>query len=298
MSDLPVIDTALEGFRLTRERPAAVMAWGLVLATGQAASVAVLIGTGAGAVMEGAHLGAPVADPNEAAARLTVMATALPGVALAALVSLAANAVVLTAILRAVLTPAESGALYLRLGLQEGRQFALALGVGLLLWLGWSVLAALLLATLGGLSAVGGATGGAAPLVFALATAAAAYPAARLSLAPALTFADGGLRLKAAWPLTAGRVWRLSAIGATSVMLALVVSVMASLLLVSVWGLVTGRGMAEAAALMRPDLASWPGFLSPPALVALLFNGVLNALVIVVLFAPAPAAFRTLTGRA
>lgn len=296
MTQLPVVDTALEGFRITRERPLAVLAWGGVLLVGQALTTALLVNSGAGEALEAVRAAGPpalgAADPERAA----LLARALPGALGAGGFGLLADAVALTALLRAVLQPQQSRFGFLRVGLDELRQLGVVLSILVLSFLGATVALTFGLLLAGPLTASGNG-----PLAAALASTAAVvaglYPAVRLSLAPALSQAEGRFALVPAWTLTRGLFWPLMGAYAIAAALAAVVFVMAGVVLTAGWALVTGGGVASAAEVLQPDLHSAAGALSPPSVAALVFNAVLAAFLLTLVAAPGAAALKAL-GRA
>ncbi len=296
MTALPIVDTALEGFRITRERPLAVLAWGGVILIGQALTTALLVNSGAGEALEAFRAAGPptlgAADPERAA----LLARAAPGVLGASGFGLLANVVVLTALLRAVLQPDRARFGFLRVGLEELRQLGVTLSILLLSMLGFVMVfsaAALLAAPL----AAGGNSQFAAALALTGGVVAGLYPAVRLSLAPALSQAEGKFALVPAWALTRGLFWPLLGAYVIAAALTAVVAVMAGVVLTAGWALVAGGGVAGAAAVLQPDLRTVAGALSPPSIAALAFNAVLAAFLLTLVAAPTAAALKVL-GRA
>lgn len=297
MNPFPVVDVALEGFRLTRERPGTVLVWGAVLAAVQALTVALLAATGAGAGLAAFTRlgGTPGADPAAAAA---LLGAAAPGFLMYVALGLLSQTVVYAALLRAVLRPAERRAASLRLGLEELRVLGVtaglaAIGAGLL----FALVSGLGLLILPLAASAGYAVSGVVPLVMALAVAALSYPLVRLSLAPAATMAEGRARLFGAWRLTAGVFWPLMGAAVMAGALAVVVGVLAEVLVTSLWALGSGQTMESAAKSLQPDMSSPAAALSPGSIVAVLSGGVVTAFALVVAAAPAPAAYRVLNGR-
>lgn len=297
MTAFPVVDVALEGVRLTRERPLTVLAWGGVLAVAQGATAALLVATGAGEGMAAlARLGTgPGVDPVAAAALLPA---AIPGLLLSIATGLMAQTAVYAALLRAVLKPADKRFAFLRVGLDELRLLGVlaaltVLGVGLLFALVTGLLMLVLpLASMGGY-----AVAAAAPLVMALAVAALSYPAMRLSLAPAASVAEGRARLFGVWPLTTGVFWPLLASVVLSGVLAFVVAVLGEVLVTALWALGTGATMEVAAAALQPDFRTVNGLLTPGAFGGLVTGGVITAFALTAAAAPGAAAYRILARR-
>ena len=297
MTAFPVVDVALEGVRLTRERPGTVLAWGVVLAAAQALTVALLAATGAGEGLAAfTRLGAtPGADPAAAAALLS---GAAPGLLLSAGTGLLAQTAVYAALLRAVLRPQDKRLAFLRVGLDELR----LLGVLAALTALGGVTLLVLLTALGmlilPLASVGGyALSAAMPLVMALAIAALSYPAVRLSLAPAASIAEGRARLFGVWPMTAGVFWPLMASALLAAVLAAVVAVVGEVLVTALWALGAGQNMETAAASLQPDLRTAAGALTPGSIGGVVTGGVITAFALTAAVAPGAAAYRALSRR-
>ena len=297
MTAFPLVDVALEGVRLTRERPGTVLAWGVVLAAAQAVTVALLVLSGSGEGLAAfTRLGAvPGADPAAAAALLS---GAAPGMLLSVAAGLLAQAAVYAALLRAVLRPADKRFAFLRVGLDELRLLGVlaaltALGVVTLLVL-VTALGMLILP----LASVGGyALSGAMPLVMALAVAALSYPAVRLSLAPAASVAEGRTRLFGVWPLTRGVFWPLMASVLLAAVLATVIAILGEVLVTALWAMGAGVTMEQAAAALQPDLRSAAGVLTPGAIGGVVTGGVISAFALTAAAAPGAAAYRVLARR-
>ena len=297
MTAFPLVDVALEGVRLTRERPGTVLAWGGVLAAAQAVTIGLLTATGAGEGMAAfTRLGAtPGADPTAAAALLPAAA---PGLLLTVAVGLLAQTAVYAALLRAVLRPSDKRFAFLRVGLDELR----LLGVLAALTVLGVVTLFVLVTALGMLilplaSVAGYAMTGAMPLVMALAIAALSYPAVRLSVAPAASLAEGRTRLFGVWPLTTGVFWPLMASALLAAVVATVVAVLGEVLVTALWALGAGETMERAAVLLQPDLRSAAGVLTPGAIGGVVTGGVISAFALTAAAAPGAAAYRALARR-
>ncbi len=299
MSEFSPTEAALEGLRITRERPIAVLWWWAAYV------IAALVQIGVSALPPFNHLAAVLPDlqaasiavqqnPTDAAASQHFMGligrSAPAFVAFAALVLLI-QMILSTAVLRAVLRPAERAAGYLRLSLDEVRQLGLALlmfaafvAYAFVVSLASGVVVGVLGMFLGkALPILGG-------LAFALVTVAFIYPVVRLSLAPAMTLADGRISFMRSWALTQGRFWPL--FGAYIVAFIIAFALWAAIYtLVAILLLVSGvdaKAAAESGAAMR---------FSPVFVALLLANGLLGALISVIVTAPMASAFRQITGR-
>ena len=297
MTALPVVDVSLEGLRLTRERPLAVLAWGGVLVAAQALVTGVLAVSGAGeGLVAFTRAGAtPGADPASVAALLSAAA---PGLMISAAVGVLADTLVYAAMLRAVLQPAERRGAFLRVGPDELRLLAVVTGLMVLGLMGAVVLIGalgMLILPLAG--AAGYALSGATPLVMALAVAALSYPAVRLSLAPSATMAEGRAAPFGGWPLTRGAFWPLMAVSLLAAGLAAVVFVTAEVLVTCLWALGSGEGMEAAAQALQPGLATPAAALAPGSVAAVVAGGLVSAFALVVAAAPGAAAYRALAGQ-
>ncbi len=297
MTPFPVVDVALEGFRLTRERPKTVLAWGAVLAAAQALTVALLAVTGAGEGLAAfSRAGStPGADPAALAALLT---SAAPGLLLTVAVSVLADTLVYAAMLRAVLRPGERRAAFLRVGPDELRLLLVVAGLTVLGVAATFVAVGALGMLILPLAAAGGyAMSGATPLVMALAVAALSYPAVRLSLAPAATMAQARATPFGGWPLTRGAFWPLMAASIFAALLSAVVFVTAEVLVTCLWALGSGTDMEGAARALQPGVASPAAALEPGSIAAVLAGGFASGFALVVAAAPGAAAYRVLSGR-
>ncbi len=297
MTAFPVVDVALEGFRLTRERPASVLAWGLVLAAAQALTTVLLATSGAGAgVLALAHAGAaPTTDPAAAEALLS---GAGPGLMISTGVGLFADTLVYAALLRTVLRPAERRGAGLRLGADELRLLLVTAGLVAL-----GVLAAVVLTgALGVLilplaGAAGYALTAATPLVLAVAVAVLSYPSVRLSLAPAAVMAERRAALFGGWAATRDVFWPLMGSLVLAAGLASLVFVTAEVLVTCLWALGAGLDMEAAARALQPGVGGVAAALAPGSVAAVAAGGLVSAFAFTAAVAPAAAAYRVLAAR-
>lgn len=196
-------DAALEGFRLTRERPGTILAWaGVYFAGIMLMALIMVLGIGK-KFIEFIKAGGLQSGDTEAFGALLAQSWPAFIVVLAAAVFLLA---ILTAgIYRLVLRPEEPGFAHLKLGKDEVR---LALVHLMLFAIGMVFLIAIDLVVGVGRSADGG---GAVLLsiVGLFLAGLMVWVGVRLSLATPMTFAEHRISLPAAWRLTRGRFWRL-----------------------------------------------------------------------------------------
>jgi hypothetical protein len=283
MSSFSPSDAALEGFRLTRERPGMILAWGGVYFLGimlMAAVMAVGLGPQFAAFFKD---GAP--DQEETKALADLLYKSWPAFLLVLAMVLMLIALLTGGVYRLVLRPQERGFAHLRLGADELR---LAIMHFLLFAIAIAMLVAfdLLLAALGGVDHLSPGLAWLAGLVL---FAAMIWVGVRLSLATPMTFAERRVSLPDAWRLTRGRFWSLFGM----IVLAGIFYVMVCMLIVIIgWAVVALAGGNEAVAV--------PLKLTPPALIAFMATVVIQLLLpilqVVTLYAPFAVAYRELKG--
>ena len=298
----PVVDSALEGFRITRERPLAVAVWAAWLLVGGVLGDALLTAPALAPLVQLSQ-SAPSAPTEAQVEAIGAAAThAWPLMLSLMAVSYASAVVFFTAVLRAVFTPAAAGrTFYIRLGRDEALQLGLALMAVAALFLYALVVNTAARLVIGLAGAAGPVAG---PPVQALALALTAvvliYPLVRLSLAPAATFTAGRIRLFDTWALTRGQFWRLLGVYVVAVLLAAVVFFLALVIadaLIFTLALASGGGGEAIRAMQRPDLSSPAALFSAPSLVALVIDTAIKAPIYVVTAAAGAAAYQRLAAR-
>ncbi|HLK25698.1 MAG TPA: hypothetical protein VKT30_13670 [Caulobacteraceae bacterium] len=244
MASLSPTDVAFEGFRLTRERPRAIIAWA---ACYLAFTVAMFVGAELtlGPQWQALVLGAQRAA-NDPVAMQAYSQKLSPFAAVALPVLLLLQSVLTCAIYRAVLRPGEARGGYLRLGADELRMLVLNLVLDLL-WLG--VLTAVSLVTTLAADAAATSAGSPAVLLGAAATAGSiglgVTVMVRLSLAGPMTFAERRLRIFESWALTRGVFWRLFWAYLLALVLAFAVFLLMLMLVYGILGAIAlGAGLA------------------------------------------------------
>jgi hypothetical protein len=289
-------DAALEGFRLTRERPRALMTWALLQFAVSLASAGLMIGLGGQHLMAIEQAGtAGDADPAAMLAELRALA---PLYAVILPVGLAVMAIMAAAVYRAVLEPDNDRTGYLRLGADELRLALLKL-IYVLLW-GAIVFAVVLVAALtaAAAAAFGGGVGRFAGLcigVFAIGL--LTYIAVRLSLAPAITFAEHRIAVFDSWKLTRGMFWRLAGAYSLAVAAIVVVALLGLVIFIAIAAVIvimTGGQMADAGRAFNPDTSSIGSYFTGLTIAYLAFAAVLSALYYAVVTAPGAVAYRAL----
>ena len=297
MSEFSPTEAALEGLRISRERPVAVLWWwAAYLVTGllhfALLSIAPFDRLASAYPELQAASDAVRTNPADAVATqhlAILLGQTMPALIVFAAVTLVFQMVLSTAVLRAVLRPAEHRFGYLRLSMDELRQLGLALMIGLaVIVYGFvvSIGSGLVLGILGPIlpPAVLGV------VAFAIIITAFAYPAVRLSLAPAMTLADGRISFLRAWALTQGRFWPL--LGAYVLALAI-----AAVLWLAVTAPI-GLALKLMAGPRDPTLITGLKDLAAPLpLIALVVSSLIQALVVAIMTAPIASAFRQIAGR-
>jgi hypothetical protein len=293
MAEFSATDAALEGFRITRERPRDVAVWAVLMLLANlvaSALIVTLAGEAFTAVMGGRTGGG---DPEETLANLSRL-----GPLYALLVPLAVlfSSVLTAAIYRAVLGRAEGGPGHLALGADELRLAGSAILVSLLFVGIIAVVAVVAGLMVGGLGASGGLGGAVAavallPILLLLPL---AFFAVRFSLALPATFAERRIRVFESWRLTKGRFWPLLGMFVLAIVLALVIYLLAMMIYFAVATL--AGGVAGAGSAFQPDFSSFGALLSVPKVIYAIITALVSAVTTAITTAPAMAAYRDITG--
>lgn len=287
-------DAALEGFRITKENPAAFGAW--VLASfGMSALGAVVTVLMPAEVRLGLQtLSADeTPDPRQLLDALIVVAPILT-------LGLAIQCIMAAAVYRLILRHDDTRFRYLRLGPDELRLIGLTL-IYIVLIIALLVvvsLGAAVLMAVASLAGTGAAfiVGGVAE-IFSLGL--VVYILVRLSLAPVATFAERRIAVFESWRLTRGHFWGL--LGAY--LLALVCIVLVGFLALAIFtgiagiaALATGGQLSDLSAIFRPDETRFRSYFNPGLLAYMLVGSVFSALYYAVIAAPGAVAYRELHG--
>lgn len=289
-------DAAFEGFRVVRRKPTVLIWWTLAYLVFIGLVIMLAMGSlidlaGAAEALRGVTSPRPEDMAPVTSAMNGIMAVAGP-------MGLLFGAVLNTAVARAVLEPERSAFGYLRLGVDELRVLAVTVALALLA-MAAIVTAGILLGVLGGvavsaLGAMGGIVTGLAVLALLVA---AAWVAARFSLAVPITLAERKIAVFDSWRVTRGRALPIVGMAILSFMMTIVVSILFSVMLMPL-SLIFGMagGWQELARMQGAGVVEVVSALGPFLAVLTLFQAVGAALQLAVAYAPFSAAYREIRG--
>ncbi len=290
MSAFSATDAAFEGFRLTRERPRTVLVWAMLCFLVSVCSAIYLttVGREASALLE-----AGPADTPDAAALGEMLAVLFPMM----IMGLLFQCLMAAAVYRVTLRPEDRGLAYLKLSMDEFR-LVLLTGVYFLLVLG-AVIGAVLVAGL--IAAVvmmvagqgAGALMGVVIEFFILGV--LFYTAVRLSLAPAITFAEHRLAIFDSWRLTKGQFWKLTGAYTLAICGIIAMSLLVLVIFAAAVAIAKGGDLQAAGRMFSPDSTSVQSYFTLTTVLYLLVSGWLTAIYYAVVIAPAAVAYRGLT---
>lgn len=282
-------DAAFEGFRITRERPKSVLIWAIfsLLVSVLSALYLISIGEEARVLLE-ASANSETPDPAAFGAMMQVMAPLMiPGILVQCMMA--------AAVYRIMLRPEEAGVGYLRLGMDEVRLIILTLI--------YVVIAAVLLAVVvlaAGVIAFGAAALGRNVAIFVGVAAEVFFLgllffiAVRLSLAPAITFAERRLAILDSWALTRGQFWRLTGAYSLAIVAIVVVAILTMVIFTALAAIATGGDLSAAGRAFAPDPSSIGAYFAPLTVAYLIVAAILSALYYAVVVAPAAVAYKAL----
>jgi len=297
MTGFSATDAALEGFRITRERPKALLAWTLFCFAQNVVSVLITVN-----LPKEARDALESLQPNpEQAPDFASLMQALVLLSPILAFGLAVQCIMAAAVYRIILRP-EAGPLGgLHLGKDELRLMMLTL---IYLVLGVMLLAVAQLAI--GIVTFLASVLGQAALAFVFSVAELFtfglffYLAVRMSLAPVITFDKRRLAILDSWAVTHGQFWRLLGAYILAICCVVVVSLLALMLFGMVAGIVIlsmGGSTDELTRIFAPDETSLSTYLNPFMIAYMVVGSVFTAIYYAVIAAPGAWAYRELTGR-
>ena len=291
MAGFSSTDVALEGFRVTRERPTAILAWaGLSL-------VVSLLTTLAMVSMAGPQFAALMSmngSKPDVAAMMAIFSRLAPAYSVTALIWLAYNALMYAAANRAVLRPGERLTGYLRLGVDELLQLVVMILLGLIflgVYIGLVIVIGLLSWAVD--VAYKPAASAVAVIGFIALLCALIWLAVRLSLASAATFDTRQIGIGASWRMTRGRFWPLLGAYVIAVVLVVVIWLLGLIILFAIAAAV-GGGLTAAGELLHPNFGSLAAYFTPVMIVNLAVGALLTALGLAIFICAQAEAYRQL----
>ncbi len=272
-------EAALEGFRLTRERPGTIFGWGVVYAVCMfLIGRLMLVSLDPQLIALTRKDGVRQQDIEQIS---TLLAQSWPAFLLVLVLVIALLSTLMGGIYRLVLRPGEKGFLHLRFGADELR----LTGVNLMLFaFGMICLTAEFAAVAA--AEQEGAIGGIAAVVLPLVT---VWLGVRLSLATPMTFAQHRVAVADAWRASRGKFWRL-----------LGMIVLAAIFYVIVWLLISIIGMALIAlaggAQALDNIKNLTGAAIISVALYVFLQLILQVIQVVMLYAPFAVAYQQVHG--
>ena len=273
-------EAALEGFRLTRERPGTVFAWAGVYFTGMLVIAIFMMVSLGPQFIALAKKGMTADDVDSVAEMLTHSG---PAFILVVLLAVFLVSLLTSGIYRLVLRPQEPGFAHLRLGRDELRLTAVNLllfAIGMLcLFLGFVAVAAG--------EQVNPALGAVAGAVVAAVT---IWIGVRLSLATPMTFATHRFSIREAWALTHGRFWSMFGMIVLAVIFYVMVWLLISIIALAIVAVLGGEQGAQSGQFSATAIAA--------GVATLIIQFVLQVLQLVMIYSPFAVAYQQLHGDA
>ena len=298
MTGFSATDAALEGFRITRERPKALFAWTAFCFAVSVAGVLITVNMPAEAR---AALASLQSDPSQTP-DITALLEALAILSPMLLFGLAVQCIMAAAVYRIILRPGDERFSYLRLGKDELRLMALTV---IYLVLGVMLLAAMQIAI--GIVAFAASLLGQAAMAFVFSAAELftfgvfVYVGVRMSLAPVITFDRGRLAILDSWTVTHGQFWRLFGAYLLAICCVFVVAILVMMLFLLISMIVMlsmGGTIADLTDIIQPDDTTLRSYLNPFMIAYMVVGSLFTAIYYAVIAAPGAMAYRELTGAA
>jgi hypothetical protein len=297
MTGFSATDAALEGFRITRERPKALIAWTVFCFVVSVVSVLITVNMPpeARAAME--QLQSDPSQPPDMAVLMQTLTVLSPVI----LFGLAVQCVMAAAVYRIILQPQDAKFSYLRLGPDELRLMALTL---IYVVLGVFLLAAGQIAV--GLVSFVAFMAGQAAFTFVFMAAEVFllgllfFAAIRMSLAPVITFDQKRLAIFESWALTKGQFWRLLGAYLLAVCCVIVVAILVMVIFSMISGVImlsVGGSLADLSRIFQPDETTIRTYLNPFMIAYMVVGAIFTAIYYAVIAAPGAWAYRGLVGR-
>jgi hypothetical protein len=276
-------------FRLVKDKPVAVLVWGLFY------TAAVL----AMSLIMGRTFGAMASASQDPAAAMAQMSSMMGQVLLAEFGMMVLFIVLFTATQRAVLRPEQGGFFHMRLGMDELKMFALAFVLLILLYIGLVVLGIVFAIILGAAAVAAGPEAMALPMVIFLCVmiAAVLWFEVRVSLMFPLTLMTGNIAIGEGWRLSRGRFWTLlGGYLVVGLILAVLWVVVAALTMGPYFAALSRVGSDPIAAqqAMQAQMAQFTSF-TPQSILALALIGLLGGLGLALIGGAVSTAAKTLT---
>lgn len=296
MKTFSATDAAISGFGLVREHPKAVGAWVLISTIVSAVVAVVTVGLFGPQLEAFANLSQTNAQPDPAET-LRMMGGLVPAMLCSSIYSIAFYSVLMAAIYRATLRPADNRQAYLRFGADELRQAGVSILMVLLFFAAYLGIVMLLAILIGVLSAISKPVGVlvAIPLVLA-GLGALLYFAVRLSLANVLTFAKGKIDIFGSMALTKGRFWPMLGAYVVATILAVVVYLLLFLIVTLLGGALSGFNMENLSGLMQSQTTSLESLMTPTGILSLAVGGLIAVLTSVTIYTPSAYIYREIGG--
>ena len=293
MSDFAATDVAFTGIRFVRHNLRTVAVWaGVQLAFTIVVQMAVIATMGP-ALASLQRFGTR-GNPQQS---LALLQNVLPFEGLAILGSLIFYAIVYATMNRAVLRPSDRGFAYIRLGMDEVRQFLV-----LLIWVVLGFFFELILALVVGIMAAvmfGLGRGGlqvAAPFLVVFVMLVATFLAwVPFSLCFAQTFDRKRVMPFDSLSLAGPRYWKMCGAYLLTLVVAFVIWLLGTIITFALAG-AAGGGATIATLLARPPVATIGAMFAFPSLVAIVLSALLTPLLLALLLMPAPEIYRHLSG--
>lgn len=292
MKTFSATDAAISGFGLVREHPKAVGVWVLISTVVSVVVALVTVGL-FGPQLEAFTELSQANGQSDPAQTLAMMGSLVPTMLFSMTYSIAFYSVLMAAIYRAVLRPADSRQAYLRFGADELRQAGVSILMVLLFFAGYLGIVLVLALAIGIVSALSPLAGGlVALLLVPVGLGALVYFAVRLSLANVLTFAKGKIDIFGSMALTEGRFWPMLGAYLVATILAVVVYLLLFLIVTLLGGALSGFNMDTLGALMQSQSTSLESLMTPTGVLSLAVGGLIAVLTSVTIYTPSAMIYR------